>query len=95
MSDRDLLWVEVSATAVTFCPGPKMPEPDTDFPVFVFGGTHQSRKEFARWSGLTFPKGAGIYAVRVKLATMKRYRVVRSEEFVAAKYRTAKLEEVK
>jgi hypothetical protein len=95
MSDKDLLWVEVGAKTVRLHDGAKMPTPTNDYLSFMWHFTSMSRAEFTRWSGLSFPKGFGVYAVRVKLAQIKRYRVVRSEEFVAAKHRTAKLEEVK
>lgn len=95
MKEQDLLWVEVDDKYVTFRDGATMPEPSTGI-YFMLGHDHsQGRKEFARWSGVTFPKGRGTYGVRVKLAIIRRYRSVKSEEFVAAKHTTQKLVEVK
>lgn len=92
--EKDLLWVEVAKDSVTLRSGPQMPAPNEGYPFFTFGGNHISRKEFARWSGVKFPKGVGIYALRLKLGILRRYRKVSSEEFVAAKHRTVTLEQV-
>ena|SRR5690348_330675 len=94
--EKDLLWVEVSKDSVTLKRGANMPNPDTGyFSMFLYHDASFNRKEFARWSGVTFPAGNGIYGLRLKLGVLRRYRKVSSEEFVAAKHTKVELKEVK
>lgn len=94
--EKDLLWVEVGNDSVTLKDGAAMPEPKSLYSFSLFLGERSyGRKEFARWSGVEFPKGDGIYALHCKLSVIRRYRKVSSEEFVAAKHTKVELKEVK
>lgn len=89
---KDMLWVEVDKTSVTVRSGAGMPSPDNGgYWMLMSGDRSVSRAEFARWSGVTFPKGEGIYGLTVKLAVVERMRKVVETEFVAAKHTTTKL----
>lgn len=89
--NKNVLWVEVDKDSVTLRTGGEMPEPNTGLWFSLYGDRSLPRKEFQRWSGVTFPKGEGIYGLTVKLAVVERMRKVVETEFVAAKHTTTKL----
>lgn len=94
--EKDLLWVEVGKDSVTLRDGAAMPDPKSLYSFSLFLGERSyTRKEFARWSGVEFPKGHGIYGLRMTLGVIRRYRKVSSEEYVAAKHTKVELKEVK
>lgn len=76
---RSLLWVEVKNKSVTLRDGDKMPAPDHGLSAVFFGSYSVSRAEFARWSGITFPPGEGIYGLACDFAIISRYRKVVEE----------------
>ena len=50
-----------------------------------------ARVIFARWSGVAFQKGDGIYGLRCPLAVIERYRSVEEKSYVAAEKTTRRL----
>lgn len=80
-SRRALLWVEVRGKDVHVRSGPKMPqEPASAMSMlYSFGGNSFSRDEFARWSGIKFPKGDGIYGLALDFSVVAHYRRVIEE----------------
>ena len=92
-TDPKLLWVEVGGKYVYLKSGPAMPEPSKGmfYACLFSGGAGIERKEFARWSGITFP-GDGVYGLRCPLAVVERYRCVEEKSYVAAEKTTRRLE---
>lgn len=89
---KDVLWVEVGNDSVTPRTGPEMPkEKASVLSLLFYDRACFTRKEFARWSGLTFPKGSGVYGLQVKLAVIQRMREVVETEYVVAKKTTTRL----
>ena len=92
-TDAKLLWVEVTKDYVYLKDGPEMPDPvKGTFYGMMFGNTSAfKRAEFARWSGVAFQKGDGIYGLRCPLAVIERYRSVEEKTYVAAEKTTRRL----
>jgi hypothetical protein len=88
----NLLWISVMHDTIYLRKGGKMPRehPDrSNFSLLMFGGDHGvPRKEFERWSGVTLPKGNGIYGLEVKLAAIRRVRATVEVKYVAAEKET-------
>ena len=80
---RGLLWVEVTKQSVYLRHGPNMPAPQSGiFMTSIFGNQPITRREFARWSGIRFPK-PGIYGIACDFSVLSRYRKVVDETKVA------------
>ncbi len=88
---EDLLWISVQGDEIFLRKGPKMPEehPQRSSYLMLLGGPSSiSRKEFERWSGVTLPKGSGIYGLEVKLSAIVRVRATVETKYVAAEKET-------
>ena len=86
---RGILWVEVEKTTVSIRKGGKMPAP-RDSMYLMWGPRNViDRKEFARWSGITFPE-PGIYGLACDFSVVSRYRKVVEETKIAVTERKNK-----
>ena len=85
----NLLWVEVGEKYVAFRDGAKMPAPTNAY-FSLFGSPTVSRKEFTRFTGVSFPY-EGIFGLSCPMTVVEKYRQVVEKDYVAAERTTRKL----
>lgn len=83
----NLMWIDVQGDEVYVRSGPKMPKEHWGgVSTLLFShAPHYERAEFERWSGVTLPKGDGIYGLKVQMAVIHRLRDVVETEYVTTK----------
>lgn len=90
---KGLVWVIVNSGIVEV-EGDAMPKPERELDTW-FNDHSFTCAQFARWFGVEFPKGKGVYGCRIELAVIEKYRVVESKDYVGAERHTRKLVKVK